>query len=165
MKTRMALAAVALLALARPAHAQDPSPARMRAAAEVLEAGQLQRGYERTLDLMIEQQKQTNPAIAQYEQQMRDFFRKYISWAQIEPEFVRLYAETYTEDELRQLAAFYRTPLGRRLMETQPELAARSSEVTQRLLREHLPELMQTVMEAEQQSRSRATPGGTPKKP
>jgi hypothetical protein len=167
MRKRFALAALAAVALARPAHAQDPSPARVRAAEEVMAASDMERNYARTMDLMIDQQKRANPDVAQYETQMRAFFDRYIGWEQVRPEFVRIYASLYTEDELHQLAAFYRTPLGRRLMETTPELTARSTEVTQRLLLPHMSELVQSVMDAgpPPESGRRPAPTGTPKKP
>ena len=150
MKKMLMAAALALVALARPAHAQDTTavlpPARVRAAEDLIAAMDIEHTYPRTLDTMIEQQKRANPMVGQYEQVMRDFFARYIGWQQVRSDFVRIYAETYTENELRQLAAFYRTPLGRRLMETMPALSARSAELTQRRIMDHMPELMQQMM-------------------
>lgn len=164
MKTMLTAAALALLALAHPARAQDttaaPSPARMRAAEELMAAMDMERNYARTVDAMVEQQKTQNAVIAQHEAEFRAFFERYMSWEQIEPEYIRLYAETYTEDELHQLAAFYRTPLGRRLMETLPQVGARSAEITQRRVMVHMPELISQIM-----GTPPAAPRGTGKKP
>jgi hypothetical protein len=150
MKTLSTVATLALLALGRPALAQDttaaPSPSRVRAAEELVASMDMERNYARTMDAMIDQQKRSNPMVGQYEQVMRDFFAKYIGWEQVKPDFVRIYAETYTEDEMRQLGDFYRTPLGRRLLETQPQLSARSAELTQNRIMAHMPELMQQMM-------------------
>ena len=90
---------------------------------------------------------------------MRSFFARYLSWGEVRGDMVRVYALTYTEDELRQLATFYQTPLGRRLLETAPELASRSAELTQRRLMEHMPELQQQIM---QQMQGGAAPRATP---
>ena len=163
MKKLIAAAVVTMLALARPAQAQDtpaaPPPARMRAAEELLVAMDMERTFTRTMEAMIEQQKAQNEVFAQNEAEFRAFFRRYMGWEELRPDFVRLYAETYTEDELRQLAAFYRTPLGRRVMETIPQLSTRSTEITQRRVMEHMPELISRIMGAT------PTPSGTGKKP
>jgi hypothetical protein len=42
---------------------------------------------------------------------------------------VPVYDSLYTADEVDQLIAFYRTPIGRRLLETQQQLSAAAAEV------------------------------------
>ncbi len=42
-----------------------------------------------------------------------------------------VYVEAFTEQELRDLLAFYRTPLGQRLIERQPMILTRSSQIGQ----------------------------------
>lgn len=152
MKKVIALVAcVAALGLARPARAQDePTPARTAAAERLITSIDMEHMYARTMEATIQAQLRQNPQMAQFEAIMRSFFAKYLSWPQMRADFVRVYALTYTEDEMRQLAAFYQTPLGRRLLETLPELSQRSAEITQRRVMEHMPELMQQMMEAAQ---------------
>ncbi|HET7232728.1 MAG TPA: DUF2059 domain-containing protein [Longimicrobium sp.] len=137
----------AALGLARPARAQEPTPARLAAAEQLVNSADMQRNYQRTMDAMIQSQIRQNPMMAQFEATLRAFFGKYLDWASVKPDLVRVYALTYTEDEMRQLMAFYQTPLGRRLLETTPEIAARSAEATQRRLMEHMPELRQQIMQ------------------
>lgn len=146
MKKLVALAAcVAALGLARPAHAQEPEPARVAAAEHLLDAMDMEHTQAKTMDAMIESQVRQNPQVAPYEGIMRSFFAKYISWNAIKADVVRIYASTYTEDELRQLTAFYQTPLGQRLLQTLPEISARSAEIGQRRVREHMPELIEQI--------------------
>lgn len=146
----------AALAVAAPARAQEPTPARLAAAERLMAVADMERNYGRTMELMIEQQMRQNPAMARFETIMRSFFSKYLSWRDVRADMVRVYALTYTEDEMSQLSAFYQTPLGRRLLETTPELAARTNEATQRRLMEHMPELTQQIME--QMQATPATP-------
>ncbi|HEU4562863.1 MAG TPA: DUF2059 domain-containing protein [Longimicrobium sp.] len=146
----------AALAVAAPARAQEPTPARLALAEQLMTAADMERNYRRTMDVMIQQQMRQNPMLQQFEATMRSFFDKYLSWNEVRGDMVRVYALTYTEDELRQLATFYRTPLGQRLLETAPELAARSAELTQRRLMEHMPELQQQIMQQMQGAGSTA---------
>ena len=164
MKKWIALAAcAAALALAHPARAQEePTSARLAAAEAMMNSVDMQHPYERSVEAMIKSQGQMNPAMAQYEDVMRKFFNQYLSWQAVRPDLVRVYALTYTEDELRQLTAFYQTSLGRRILETMPDLSRRSTELTQRRVMEHMPELMQQIM---QQVQPGSSSSGTPPKP
>jgi hypothetical protein len=60
-------------------------------------------------------------------------------------EMVPLYANNYSLDEIRQLTAFYRTPLGRKMMALTPRLAAESMAIGQRVMLPRLGKLMQEV--------------------
>jgi len=65
---------------------------------------------------------------------------------QAQPEFVKLYQATFAEAEIRQLIVFYRTPLGQRLIEKQPELTRGTGLVYRRLMAPHMQELQQRMM-------------------
>ncbi len=145
-----------VLACAAPAAAQisSPSPARMRAAQELLAVMDMERNLKKTTDALIEQQKQQMPVMAEYEDIMRDFMAKALNWSELKDDYARMYAEIYTESELRQLRDLYQTPLGQRLLSTLPEVAAKSSEISNRRLQEHLPEMQQRIMQRMMQNDS-----------
>lgn len=146
---RLLATLVLLFACSLPAVAQSssPSPARMRAAAELVDAMDMEQNLKQTTDALIEQQKGQMPMMAEYEDIMRDFMNKALNWSELRDDYIRMYAEVYTEDELRQLRAFYQTPLGKRLLATLPEVAAKSSEISNRRMQQHLPEMQQRIME------------------
>ena len=45
-------------------------------------------------------------------------------WSELEPAYVKLYADTYTEAELDGILAFYKSPAGQALLTKTPELSA-----------------------------------------
>jgi hypothetical protein len=57
-------------------------------------------------------------------------------------EMVPLYAETYTLDEIRQLSAFYASPLGQKMLASMPQLMSRSMEISQRIMMPRIQKLM-----------------------
>jgi hypothetical protein len=57
-------------------------------------------------------------------------------------EMVPLYAETYTLDEIRQLTAFYASPLGQKMQATMPALMSRSMEISQRVMMPRIQKAM-----------------------
>jgi hypothetical protein len=159
MKKPILLALLACVLAASPvlAQQQEISPARMTAARELMAASKVRETFDATLTRMLSAQLEANPEMQQYEQVMRDFFGKYMKWDDMEPEFARVYAETYTEQEMRDLAVFYRTPLGQRLVATTPELSVRGAGISERRVQRHMPELFAAMMERVSQQQG----GGT----
>nr|WP_256930775.1 DUF2059 domain-containing protein [Pseudomonas sp. ABC1] len=66
---------------------------------------------------------------------------KAIGWDKLEPELVKLYTRQFSEQELRQLIEFYRSPLGRKVLTQLPELNMRSAQITQDKLEAAVPEV------------------------
>jgi hypothetical protein len=93
------------------------------------------------------------PAMANFEELMLEHARRYISWPVVREELIRLYAATYTEAEARELAAFYRTPTGRKTLAVQGALADGVRRITRERLRPHAAELRDAVL---RRARSRA---------
>ena len=65
-------------------------------------------------------------------------------------EIAPLYARNYTFAELKELTAFYRTPLGRKMMALSPRLSAESMAIGQRIVAPRLNGMMQEVMQSAQ---------------
>jgi hypothetical protein len=57
-------------------------------------------------------------------------------------EMVPLYAETYTLDEIRQLSAFYASPLGQKMLANMPTLMSRSMEIGNRVMMPRVQKMM-----------------------
>lgn len=57
-------------------------------------------------------------------------------------EMVPMYAETYTLDEIRQLTAFYSSPLGQKMQANMPALMTRSMEISQRVMMPRIQKVM-----------------------
>lgn len=63
-------------------------------------------------------------------------------------EMVPLYAETYTLDEIRQLSAFYASPLGQKMLASMPTLMSRSMEISNRVMMPRIQKMMAQSMQA-----------------
>lgn len=87
----------------------------------------------------------------------KDFIDREMSWERVEPEFVRAYTNVYGEAELRQLIDFYRSPIGRKMIDRQPLLEAEVLRIMRNLMAETQPRLM-ALLRAEMQSGSSGEP-------
>lgn len=90
-----------------------------------------------------EQKKQ----IADFQQRVLGLVNDKLGWKALEPDFISLYASTYTEEELDGILAFYKSPVGQKMIDKTPELTAKSTEITQQKMREVQPQLNQMVQD------------------
>lgn len=67
-------------------------------------------------------------------------------------EMVPLYARFYTVQEVEQLTAFYKTPLGRKMLATMPQLSAESMAISQRVLIPRVNAVLEKILRAATES-------------
>ncbi|MGD2116524.1 MAG: DUF2059 domain-containing protein [Acidobacteriota bacterium] len=89
-----------------------------------------------------------NPELAPYEDVFREWYKKIFSGDELEREMVTIYMGAFTEQELRDLAAFYRTPLGQKTLTVLPQVMQQGAQVGMRLAQEHSGELEEMLAEA-----------------
>jgi uncharacterized protein len=123
----LVLGGVLLAALPGSLHGQE-SP-RRSAAMELLELMQMDSMVVQGALTAIDAQIRGMPAMEGYRDVMETFMRETLAWEHVGPPLADLYAETYSEAELREIILFYRTPTGQRLLETQSELMARGAAI------------------------------------
>ena len=161
-KLSMALALV--LAAAAPAAAQpgqgEPSASELAAARELLEVSRTRENFILAMELGMEQggMGELTPEVRTV---LREFMDEHFRFEDLEPEMIRLYADLYTEEEIRGMTAFYRTPLGQRMIETLPQLSAASTRIAQERLQTVMPQLIQRIMEVMEDEEQK--PGAVPK--
>lgn len=88
---------------------------------------------------------EADPAFADVTRALEELYTKYLKWQDIKAEFVAAYAETFSEQETRQLILFYRTPLGGKLQATEHALEAKKMHIVQRRLEPHMDEIMSAI--------------------
>jgi hypothetical protein len=103
-----------------------------------------------TITQMLDAQVQAQPQIAPFRQVMENFFKKHMSWAALKDEFADAYAQEFTEAELKEITAFFKTPIGQKMASKQAALTARGMKIGQARVQENMPEL-QAALQAEAQ--------------
>ncbi len=72
----------------------------------------MKEGVDDTCKEVINMQMKSNPMMEPFKDVITDFFTKYMSWESLEPEMIKLYMDTFTEDELRDIVSFLSSPTG-----------------------------------------------------
>jgi len=62
-----------------------------------------------------------------------------IGWPKLKPDMVKLYTSNFSESELKDLVAFYQSPLGKKVLEKMPQLTQQSAQMTQAKLESAVP--------------------------
>ena len=69
-----------------------------------------------------------------------------VSLSKAKPALVKAYTDTYTEEEIDDILAFYKSPAGKAFLQKTPEFMQRSMPVTMQMMGDLLPQ-MKTMME------------------
>jgi hypothetical protein len=161
-RATLALCLLALPAAGRPQAAQKPAaaPAPVKAPAatpvpasqaavilELFKAMKLQGEVQQMPDAMMNAEISRNPGLAPFRDVMVGWLKKYMTWQAMQPELVKLYAANFTEAELKEMTAFYKTPTGQKALQAMPEVMQRSAMLGAQLAQGHEEEL-KTAMAA-----------------
>jgi len=159
-----ALAAEPLTPTPPPAAAQQtrPSAPHEQAARELLTMIGMDQQIRDSAAASIDSQIRSNPAMAPFRDVLLDWVGKYVTWDNLGPQLVELYRQSFTEEELRGLITFYRTPVGRKALEKLPELTRRGMEIGLETAEQHQAELEQKIREriAQLESAGQTAPQG-----
>ena len=129
---RPAAVAVMLVAFGPAAHAQQPPAAEIATAKELIAATGATAMFNPLVAGVIEQAKllylQQDPALAKDLNEVAAKMRTDLQprFGEISNEVAVLYAKNFTEQELKDILAFYKTPAGQKLLKAQPNIIASS---------------------------------------
>lgn len=70
-----------------------------------------------------------------------------LSWDSLKEEYIALYAETFTEEELEGIIAFSKSPLGKKMAEKSPLLMQKSMEIGRQHAQQVMPEVQQAIQD------------------
>ena len=79
-----------------------------------------------------------------------------LSWESIEPDYIKLYADTFTEKQIDDIIAFYKSPTGQVLAEKEPVLVQEQSAIAQQRLIGIMPEIQKTIKDFAAQQKEKA---------
>lgn len=85
--------------------------------------------------------------LERYQAQANAELDRVIGWEQLKGDLIAVYTDTFSEEELRQLLAFYQSPVGQKVLQNMPQLTAESARLTQQRLEAAVPKVNQLLSE------------------
>ncbi len=117
------------------------SAASAAAAMELFKVMKLPTNVQDTAAAMIDSEVSRNPGLNPFRETMLQWLKKYMTWDAMVPQLTKLYTETFTDAELKQMATFYGSPAGQKSLEKLPELMQRTAMIGAGLAQPHSDEL------------------------
>jgi hypothetical protein len=131
-RVRAAIVALALMCLTGTAQAQTPSAAAVATARELIAAKGAADMFDSMLPGVVERVKasflQTNPNLSK---DLNEVSAKLVTdlnprLATLKDDVVKLYASQFTEQELKEALAFYKSPVGQKVIANEPKILDQS---------------------------------------
>lgn len=72
--------------------------------------------------------------IDKYAADIRGTIQKEINWTKMKESYVKLYTETFSQDEINGLITFYKSPTGQMLLDRMPEVTQKAAQINQQQL-------------------------------
>ena len=98
---------------------------------------QMALGSQAMADLLIQQ----NPMLGPYKDVLLKWAASFMTWDTFGARLIALYEDSFTESELRDISAFYKTPTGQKALTVLPELGRRMMEIGGAEAKKHSQEL------------------------
>ena len=97
-----------------------------------------------------------DPQLKKYSDILKRFTRKYTSWDHLKTDFINLYTEQFTEEELENLINFYSTPTGKKALALMPSLMNQTSLIVQKAFQDNAPQLDKMINDRDQEIHAEA---------
>ncbi len=85
--------------------------------------------------LTPEQQK----SATQFQEKLSAYVITSLSWTKLEPAYAKVYSDAYTDKELDDMIAFYKSPSGQAMVAKNPEISTKSNEIMKAKMAEMAP--------------------------
>lgn len=80
-------------------------------------------------------------ALGEFQDKVARVISDALAWEKLKPAYVKLFADTYSETELDDMIAFYKSPTGQSMVAKSPSLMTKSGEIAQQRLAAVMPQL------------------------
>jgi len=90
---------------------------------------------------------QTSNVASNIQSKIQEMIFNELSWDKMKSEYVKLFTDVYTIDELRGIAQFYKSPIGQSLIKKQPIIFQKSMMISQSKMQNLIPKLKKMTEE------------------
>ncbi|MGF1769533.1 DUF2059 domain-containing protein [Enterovibrio makurazakiensis] len=118
-----------------------------KTANELLDVMEINKILSESINATLELQMKSQPKMKPFEGTMRAFFSEYMSGESLRDSFTELYMNTYTEEEMKELIAFFKTPTGKKSIQMTAQLTAKGAEIGQKRVMENAHVLQRMIKE------------------
>jgi len=127
-------------------------------AEELLLLVEVDKNIERTFEMMKQTQikniplakelsKEDSEKIASMQGNVMDIMVKEMRWDKLKEDFIDIYVDVFTKEELEGVIAFYKTPVGQKFIKKQPELMQRRLAKIDKQMTTIMPKIQRAIQD------------------
>ena len=116
-----------------------------KAAEELMLSMNMEESINENISQMVDMQTKGNPMLANKKEAFKTFMLKYMSWKAIGSEYLKMYMDEFTEAELKDMTAFYKTETGKKMAAKQNVITLKAAQLGQEKIEAQMPELMKLM--------------------
>lgn len=87
--------------------------------------------------------------IIQFQKRINSKILTELSWDKMKNDYIKLFADVYTEEELKGIVEFYKSSIGQSLIKKQPQIMQKSMAIAQNKVQSLIPEIRRMTQEFE----------------
>ena len=146
MRSQIQLLISALLLCIFATHAHAESNSAHRNEVETLfKLTQMEKKIQQSVESVLQLQLRQNPQLLPQQETVAQFFTKYIGWGALKEDIAAMYMKTFSEEELKDINAFYITPAGQKVINVVPQLVQQRNTIAMQRLQENIGELQKIL--------------------
>lgn len=146
MKKLLVIAALIAVLLQSTAFADTAvSASHEQAAQELIELLGLEVQMRGGAEAMMDAMTMGSPEMKQYQDVILDWANSIMTWETFGPQITAIYADAFSEKELRDLIAFYETPTGQKTITLMPELMRKGAQLGATEAQAHIGDLQERI--------------------
>lgn len=101
---------------------------------ELFKVMKMQELQDKSITAIVNQQMSLSPGMSKYKGEYTKLLQKYVGWKALKKPVGDMWAGMFSEKEIKDLVKFYKTPTGQKLLDKQPVIAGKITEITQGIL-------------------------------
>lgn len=106
---------------------------------------QMGKKLQESVESVVQLELQQNPQLQNDRKALEDFLQKYIGWNALKGDITTMYMRTFSEQELKEMNAFYITPTGQKVITVVPELVQQRNRLAMERLQQNIGELRKMI--------------------
>jgi len=110
---------------------------------------QMERKINESVEDLLSAQIRQSPDLGRHQAAVRAFLERTIGWVALRPDLTAMYLGAFTEEELKQMNAFYVTPVGQKVLTRVPDLVEERNRLATQRLQDHIGELQRELQATE----------------
>ncbi|WP_026462365.1 DUF2059 domain-containing protein [Adhaeribacter aquaticus] len=145
MKKLILLASLLISLITVQAQTTPAKSSHYKAAEELMLTMNMKNNIEQSMQQMLALQLKSNPALQPMESSLKAFLSKYMSWTALKDDYISIYMKEFSEKEIKDMSAFYKTETGKKLAAKQTTIMLKTAQLGQSKMQKHMGELQEMM--------------------